>query len=69
MTAVICLIYTPIHIYRLTYILTMVICVVTLHQLFAPEQTEESTSTEEQDDLLTEKDPVERIGEIKSKME
>lgn len=65
--ALLCLIYAPIHIYRLTYMLMSTVVVVTIHQLFGPEGEVEAEP--EVDDLLREKDPAERIEEMKAKME
>lgn len=65
--AILCLVYAPISIYRLPYFLTVTIVVVTLHQLLAPEQAEEQQ--DEEDDILAEPDPVDKIADIKSKLE
>lgn len=65
--AILCLVYAPIHIYRLNYFITSVILVVTLHQIFAPEQpAEESESSV---GAAEEQDPIERYEQIKQKME
>lgn len=62
--ALACLIYAPLNIYRLSYILTATLAVTTLHQLFAPCLSEDET--EDDDD---EPNPIALMEDIKTKLE
>uniref|UniRef100_A0A6P7GD64 GPI inositol-deacylase n=1 Tax=Diabrotica virgifera virgifera TaxID=50390 RepID=A0A6P7GD64_DIAVI len=59
--AIICLLFASISIYRISYILMLTIVVVTLHQVFAPQ--EDDSVIEEDDDERT------RYSDLKAKME
>lgn len=63
--AVIVLIYTPISLYRLNYLLSIIIAIVTLHQLFAPfvNNVENNDSNENKNNTET------KYDDIKAKMD
>lgn len=47
--AVIGLIYAPIYIYRLNYLMSAAVIVVVAHQIFAPDATDSSSNVEDED--------------------
>ncbi|XP_072396042.1 GPI inositol-deacylase [Diabrotica undecimpunctata] len=59
--AIICLLFASLSIYRISYILMLTIVVVTLHQVFAPQEAD--SVSEEDDDERT------RYSDLKAKME
>lgn len=71
MAAVIVLIYTPITLYRLNYLLAIVIAIVTVHQLGAPAGSNAELVNEEEEEAEDRKGDASKTkyDEAKAKMD